>query len=161
MIRCSVGIAALVLFASTLAVVAGSSASEAGLLPIAYLGSATEDDFGTLCKFQVVAVIDSPCWSKASAPAHSICTNNTNEEDRIIAISSKLKEQCPSVSTQMYLNSLMDFYWYGLHREFEGANASLLLHDIYGHPVTVNQDGGAGPQPVWDWGQVIEHFSHY
>ena len=53
----------------------------------------------------------------------------------------------------MYLNSLMDFDWYDLHKEFEGANASQLLHDINGDSVTVNQDGGAGPQPVWDWGQ--------
>ena len=133
-----------------------------------------------------------------------------------MAISSKLKQQCPGVSTQMYLNSLMDFRWYGtrtlaaaaaavavavavrvgqhshllraarpvvanaivrladveltggislkcvrfdrarydLHKGFEGANASQLLHDINGVPVTVNQDGGAGPQPVWDWGQA-------
>ena len=123
-------------------------------LPIAYLGSATEAEFDKLCRFQVVAVIDSPCWSKASAPAHAICTKNTNEEGRIIEISSKLKNQCPGVSTQMYLNSLMDFYWYDLHKEFQGTNASLLLHDIDGAPVTVNQDGGAGPQPVWDWGQA-------
>jgi hypothetical protein len=82
-----------------------------------------------------------------------LCTNNTNEEGRIINVSSKLKQQCPSVSTQMYLNSLMDFGWYDLHKQFEGANASQLLHDVHGDPVTVNQDGGAGPQPVWDWGQ--------
>jgi hypothetical protein len=107
------------------------------------LGSATEGDFGTLCKFQVVAIIDSPCWSQASAPAHTICTNNTNEEGRIMAISGKLKQQCPGVSTQMYLNSLMDFYWYDLHKEFEGTNATQLLHDIHGKSVNVNQDGGA------------------
>ena len=123
-------------------------------LPIAYLGSATEADFDRLCRFQVVAVIDSPCWSKASAPAHAICTNDTNEEGRIIEISGKLKQRCPGVSTQMYLNSLMDFYWYDLHKEFEGPNAAQLLHDVHGVPVTVNQDGGAGPQPVWDWGQA-------
>jgi hypothetical protein len=83
-----------------------------------------------------------------------MCTNNTNEEGRIIEVSSKLKKQCPAVSTQMYLNSLMDFDWYDLHKEFEGKNASQLLHDIDGAPVTVNQDGGAGAQPVWDWGQA-------
>jgi hypothetical protein len=83
-----------------------------------------------------------------------MCTNNTNEEGRIIEISSKLKQQCPGVSTQMYLNSLMDFSWYDLHKEFEGKNASQLLHDVHGELVVVNQDGGAGPQPVWDWGQT-------
>jgi hypothetical protein len=123
-------------------------------LPIAYLGSATEEDFDKLCRFQVVSVIDSPCWSKASAPAHAICTNNTNEEGRIIAISTKLRQRCPGVFTQMYLNSLMDFYWYDLSHEFRGENASQLLHDIDGALVTVNQDGGAGPQPVFDWGQA-------
>jgi hypothetical protein len=104
-------------------------------LPIAYLGSATEADFDQLCRFQVVAVIDSPCWSNASAPAHAICTNDTNEEGRIIEISGKLKQRCPAVSTQMYLNSLMDFYWYDLHKEFEGdctRETPFMLLSVFG-----------------------------
>ena len=86
---------------------------DASLLPIAYLGSGAEGDFGKLCTFQVVAVIDSPCWSRrGTPPPPGLCSNNTNEEGRIIATSSWLKNQCPAVSTQMYLNSLMDFSWY-------------------------------------------------
>jgi hypothetical protein len=37
----------------------------------------------------------------------------------------------------------MDFSWYDLHKEFEGKNASQLLHDVHGELVVVNQDGGA------------------
>ena len=83
----------------------------------------------------MVAVIDSPCWSNASAPAHAICTNDTNEEGRIIEISGKLKQRCPAVSTQMYLNSLMDFYWYDLHKEFEGdctRETPFMLLSVFG-----------------------------
>jgi hypothetical protein len=128
--------------------------TDASLLPIAYLGSGTEADFDKLCRFQVVAVIDSACWQNPSLPAHAMCTNSTHEEDRIIAISSKLKQQCPAVTTQMYLNSLMNFYWYKLHGEFRGANASQLLHDVNGELVRVLQDGGNPNQTVWDWGQA-------
>ena len=54
------------------------------------------------------------------------------------------------------------YHWvhrYDLHKEFEGANASQLLHDVHGDLVTVNQDGGAGAQPVWDWGQAETRYS--
>jgi hypothetical protein len=129
--------------------------TDASLLPVAYLGSATNSsaDFDALCRFQVTAVIDSPCWENPDLPAHAICTNQTDEEDRIVAISRQLKARCPRVSTQMYLNSLMDFWWYRLHRQFEGANETQLLHDDRGRLVRVNQDGGNAGLPVFDWGQ--------
>ena len=68
-------------------------------------------------------------------------------------ISRRLKQRCSGVSTQMYLNSLMNFYWYKLHRGFDGANASQLLHDSSGKLVRVRQDGGNPDMTVWDWGQ--------
>jgi hypothetical protein len=36
--------------------------TDPSLLPVAYLGTGTEEDFDKLCRFQVVAIIDSPCW---------------------------------------------------------------------------------------------------
>ena len=63
-----------------------------------------------LCRFQLVAPINSYCWQARGAP-HKLCTNATNEVRHIIAAAGAIKSRCPSALTQMYLNSMMNFWW--------------------------------------------------
>ena len=130
------------------------------LLPVAFLGGEVFNSTSTgdlnvshLCKFQVVAVINSYCW-QARGSNHNLCTNHTNEVHHILEASRMIKQQCPGVLTQMYLNSLMNFWWYPeIHQRFTGLNESLLLHDKNGKLVHVMQDGGNPNMTVFDWGQ--------
>ena len=82
-------------------------------------------------------------------------------------MSRRLQLQCPGVLTQMYLNSMMNFWWYtDMFAQTLGANESLLLHDVKGDLVRVLQDGGNPNMTVWDWGQqrtrdvFMSAFSH-
>jgi hypothetical protein len=121
-------------------------------LPIMYLGDV--DDYGypptnyTLaCRFQTVAIINSYCWNAHSnATAHARCTNHTAEFEYIVNQSRAMQQQCPGVLTQMYLNSMMNFWWYtSMYKHFDpaqGGDSSLLLHDVHGKLVRVLQDGG-------------------
>eukprot|EP00040_Diaphanoeca_grandis_P001843 m.19750 g.19750 ORF g.19750 m.19750 type:complete len:498 (-) comp12595_c0_seq1:164-1657(-) len=133
-----------------------ASPVDPNLLPIAYLGGVGDvgnENFTTACNFQVVAIINAFCW-QASSPAHVNCTNQTSEAHYIINTSARLQKQCPTVLTQMYLNSMMNFWWYtSLFEQFEGDNQSQLLHDIDGNIVRVTQDGGNPNMTVFDFGQ--------
>ena len=68
-----------------------------------------------------------------------------------------MQQQCPGVLTQMYLNSMMNFWWYtSMYKRFDpaqGGDSSLLLHDVKGELVRVLQDGGNPNMTVFDWGQ--------
>ena len=73
--------------------------------PVAFLGTVVGEDWEAVCNFQVVGVISSWCW-QFSSPLNKNCTDQTDEEDYIIATSRMIKERCPNVTTTMYLNSL-------------------------------------------------------
>ena len=73
--------------------------------PVAFLGTVVGEDWEAVCNFQVVGVISSWCW-QFSSPLNKNCTDQTDEEDYIIATSRMIKERCPHVATTMYLNSL-------------------------------------------------------
>jgi len=93
------------------------------------------------------------CWQYDS-PNHVNCTNRTHEFESIVNVSRRLREACPGVQTQMYLNSMMNFWWYSdIYARFGGANQSLLLHTTAGDLVRVTQDGGNPHMTVYDWGQ--------
>lgn len=78
----------------------------------------------------------------------------THEASYIMNVSRNIKRQCPGVLTQMYLNSLMNFWWYtDLFSRFTGVNQSHLMHDVEGSLVRVLQDGGNPNMTVFDWGQ--------
>jgi hypothetical protein len=133
------------------------------MLPIMYLGGINSDgntssDFSRACRFQVVAIINSYCWQDPGRHHdHLRCTNQSAEFKYIVAQSQALQAQCPGVLTQMYLNSLMNFWWYtSIFKEFDpaqGGDESLLLHDAKGQLVRVTQDGGNPNMTVYDFGQ--------
>ena len=130
------------------------------MVPVAFLGGGVFNETSTgtlnltrLCRFQLVAPINSYCW-QAGGAQHKLCTNATNEVRHIIAAAGAIKKRCPSALTQMYLNSMMNFWWYPeIAGRFAGANESLLLHDADGELVRVTQDGGNPNMTVFDWGQ--------
>lgn len=133
------------------------------LLPIMYLGGVDQDgtsvsNYTRACTFQVVAIINSYCWNARSDTHHKECSNHSAEFQYIIDQSHALKQKCPGVLTQMYLNSMMNFWWYtSIFRRFDpsqGGNQSLLLHDVSGNLVRVLQDGGNPNISVYDWGQA-------
>ena len=87
------------------------------LLPIMYLGGVNSDgntssNYSRACRFQVVAIINSFCWNARSDPRHDRCTNHSAEFQYIVDQSQALQKVCPGVLTQMYLNSMMNFWWY-------------------------------------------------
>ena len=132
------------------------------LHPVLYLGGVdsngnSSSNFSLVCKFQAVAIINSYCWNARNDPGHAHCTNHSAEFEYIIAQSNALQKQCPSALTQMYLNSMMNFWWYTsmfkLFDSSQGGDVSLLLHDVKGELVRVTQDGGNPNMTVFDWGQ--------
>jgi hypothetical protein len=132
------------------------------LLPIMYLGGVNNDgntssNYSRACRFQVVAIINSYCWNGRTDPRHDRCTNHTREFQYIVDQSKALQKQCRGVLTQMYLNSMMNFWWYtSIFAQFDpaqGGDESLLLHDINGTLVRVTQDGGSPNMTVYDWSQ--------
>ena len=132
------------------------------LHPIMYLGGvdhngASASNYSQVGKFQVVAIINSYCWSPSrSQPIN--CTNETKEFGYIVEQSAALRKASPGVLTQMYINSLMNFWWYTeMFAHFDptqGGDASLLLHDVNGSLVSVRQDGGNPNMTIFDWGQA-------
>lgn len=58
---------------------------------------------------QVVAIINAYCW-QYNSPQHVNCTNHSYEGRYIKNMSRRLRLECPGVLTQMYLNSMMNFW---------------------------------------------------
>jgi len=113
------------------------------------------EDIATLAKFRMVVIekFEGPCWDQCYLhPAKGSCDPSCNVEQYITGTAKALKQANPQISVILYLNSMLNFPFYGLTGKYL-AEPELLLHDKNGKIGTLQNDAGLGDLTVPDFSQ--------
>lgn len=113
------------------------------------------EDIATLAKFRMVVIekFEGPCWDQCYIhPVKDACNPSCNVEQYITGTAKALKDANPKISVILYLNSMLNFPFYGLTGKYFDE-PELLLHDKHGKIGTLQNDAGLGNLTVPDFSQ--------